>query len=817
MNKIKQSSFTFEEEINNYHNDGGSKDNFDQIDLIFKKSSGNNVLKLQKEKNEKIFCKFIEMLNYKKIKCVNDIKNKKIIAEVTDKFSYEYLSMSIDFLTEKITEIPPNNCKRLIDLVTELRLSQDEIQTLIINRILPMIKKDNVVDFILAFYDRNSSSGYSSLIISSSIDLVSQNLNFAISNGYLRLLPPKISEIIFEKYFENSKQNFENDSLIISELMNLRGVKDDIYELLECEHKNSKEKFSKLVDEGIKPSLSWPISVSEANSFKESEAFFIIDNLISVILISYYDSNSDEYSIGIKINNDNSICEENNTNIINETNNFILSFLTVCEIPELQFKSKINYVCVFSNCKTKVLICKIQKFSTKCSVKTTPFNFEFTFNIYTFISYNFSSILSYICKNFSSNGFNTLPSISTVSNKILNIILKNTELTVNSEDDVVIAVMKWLVNKQVKGEILLEIMKNINWTCVSVGKIVEFTMLENRNVIENDDIRNMLTKALDDRSVSCNRSLTTIENNTTIDIKRNYVMNNNISTSVVNGSTSLIEEIVLNIAKVSEKNSLIKEQYNTNYSNNSNSNIVNTNPHYTLTAANMGYQRNNTTVVKSVNNPRRKSNIVEPTGSSINRNKLNTLSSQSPVIHSPKSIVGGIYQNNNIRNVNVASPRFNNNASTSKGKSTNKTQGVTKGLSPSPPGNRNRYIHHAALNPGKEKEVKSKSLVSERKIISGNTTNKNGLSGYPSYVKNINHFKSKSSSKNHLDSKMIPGKKKIPNFIEIAKRESRESKKVVSPPNNNQKKSNINNNNQTISFNNNSKSHFINPRAKSVI
>ena len=79
MNKIKQSSFTFEEEINNYHNDGGNKDNFEQIDLIFKKSSCNNVLKLPKEKNEKIFCKFIEMLNYKKIKCVNDIKNKKII------------------------------------------------------------------------------------------------------------------------------------------------------------------------------------------------------------------------------------------------------------------------------------------------------------------------------------------------------------------------------------------------------------------------------------------------------------------------------------------------------------------------------------------------------------------------------------------------------------------------------------------------------------------------------------------------------------------------------------------------------------------
>lgn len=813
MNKIKQSSFTFEEEINNYHNDVGNKDNFELIELIFKKNPCNNVLKIHKDRNEKIFSKFIDMLNYKKIKCVNDIKNKKIIAEVSDKFSYEYLSISIDFLNEKIIEIPPNNCKLLLNLVTELRFSQDEIEKIIINRIIPMINKENVVDFILTFYDRNSSSAYSSLIISSSIELISKNLNSTISNGYLRLLPLKISEIIFEKYFENSQQHLENNSSIISELMNLRGIKDDVYELLECEHKNSFEKFSKLIDEGIKPSLSWNISVSETNSYKESEAFFIIDNLISVILISYYDSKNDEYSIGIKINNDNSICEENNTNI----NNFILSILSVCEIPELKFKSKINFVCVFSNYKTKVLICKISKFSSKCSVKTVPFNFEFTLNIYTFISYNFSSILSYICKNFSSNGFNSLPSISTLSNKILNIILKNTELTVSSEDDVVIAVMKWLVNKPVKGEILFEIMKNINWTGVSVGKIIEFTMLENRYVIENDDIRNMLTKTLDDRmSVSCNRSLTTTENNTTIiDIKRNYIMNNSISTSLANGSNSLIEDIVLSIAKVSEKNSIIKEQYNTNYSNNSN--IVNTNPHYTLTAANMGYQRNNTTVVKSMNNaPRRKSNIVEPTGSSINRNKLNTLSSQSPVIHSPKSIVSRIYQSNNIRNVNVASPRFNNNASTSKGKSTNKTQGMLKGMSPSPPGNRNRYIHHAGLNPGKEKEVKSKSLVSERKIVGGNTANKNGATGYPSYVKSINHFKSKSSSKNHIDSKMLPGKKKIPNFIEIAKKESRENKKVVSPPNNNQKKNTNNTSNQTISFNN-TKSHFINPRAKSVI
>ena len=824
MNKVKQSSYVFEEEIDAVI----SKESVNTINFTFPNKKQINITK---DKESTVYNKIINVIiDNRKTMNVSFNSKGKVLSVSIDKYSYEMFMIIVAMLNNEDIIINNEiglNAKEIIDIfIHYLSFNDEEINKIIAHHIVPNISIDNAIDVINQFFKGNNmnvdaiSNPHYSIIISSAIDIIALHLYDIINNkiNFISVLPIKISEIIFEKYFENPKHlndSSANINKVISSFTTLRHVNDDVYELLECEHKISKEKFRALISSGIRPSLSWKINSSD--SYKESEAFFIIDNLISVILISYYDSNEDEYSVGIKINND------INTN----SGNTILSILSVLEIPEITFKSKINFLCVFSNQKTKVLICKIPKFSTKFS-SFNLLNCEFTLNIYTFISYNFSAILSHICKNFSLNNYHSLNSISLISNTVLNIILKNPELTVSNEDDIVIAVIKWINNRTLKTAIILEIIKNINWTSVSTSKIIEFTMTQNKNIIESDEIRGILTKALEDKISTSflSRSESVSNLDSTIEIKRNYI--NTTNTSIIASTTSVVDDIVMNIAKVYEKTSASlsslpsKEQYNTNYSNNSNSNIINTNPHYVHTSANI---RSNATIAMNIIQRRKSNNIIEKekTNTINSNNKPHTLSSQSPMIHSPKNANSTLYPNNNIRNVNVSSPRFNNPNSNSKSKYiTNRTQAVTHSvnpsISPNNANNRNRYVHrgnkdeHSPIT----KEAKSKSLISERKTVVSNplTSVNKGYSGYPNYVKNVNHFKSKSSNKNaNVDSKFSVGKKKTPNFIEMAKKESKENKKTLSPTshsNINQKKQITN---ALVSLIANKK----NPRAKSVI
>ena len=197
------------------------------------------------------------------------------------------------------------------------------------------------------------------------------------------------------------------------------------------------------------PTIIWNIKSDEPGLgfYKESEEFEF--EKISLIMINYYDAAKDVYNMAIKITDvkdqknftnfdtdpHNNL---NNINNLNNNNQFIISILSICEIPEIKYKSKINFNCIFSNTKSKVLVFKIENFSNYFEKFE---EIDFNMKIYFIISYNFSSILTHICKNFYE--YYSLNSISKISKNVLNIILKNEILNVQHEDEVLHAVMNW--------------------------------------------------------------------------------------------------------------------------------------------------------------------------------------------------------------------------------------------------------------------------------------------------------------------------------------------------------------------------------------
>lgn len=302
--------------------------------------------------------------------------------------------------------------------------------------------------------------------------IASNNIYYLVNNKNEDLfsIPEDSLEEIFERYFESVIFNNSIDHSLLMRLIIEYRKLNDIYELLENERKRAINIFDKLYIDGLEPTIIWNVKSKDPSKgfYKESEEFEF--EKISLIMINYYDATKDVYNMAIKITdlkdiktttnytspeNDSPVLNyfNNNSNNNNMNNNntatgnnqaknqFIVSVLSICEIPEIKFKSKINFNCIFSNTKSKVLVFKIENFSKNFDKFD---EIDFSMKIYFMISYNFSSILTHICKNFYE--YYSLNSIAKISRNVLNIILKNEMLNVQHEDEVLYAVMNWSKN-----------------------------------------------------------------------------------------------------------------------------------------------------------------------------------------------------------------------------------------------------------------------------------------------------------------------------------------------------------------------------------
>lgn len=340
--------------------------------------------------------------------------------------------------------------------------------------ISPNLDKLNCLKIINDFSNFSSADKATQLIITQLVhkctDLASKNIFYLINNVQDELfsISQESLEEIIERYFESVLYNANIDnSLIIRFLMKSRNH-SDIFELLEAERKKSIDSFEKLYKKGLEPTIQWRIKSSEPTSgyYKTSEEFNLEN--VTIVLINYYDAENDVYSVALKLC-DKYVTENNlkhqhyessdsegESDLLHHTKNYlqtqnqnpqvtsyIISLLSICEIKEINFESKINFTCIFSNTKNKVLACKIENFSKYFIDQGIKFDceIEYTLSIYFNLSYNFSSILMHICKNFYE--YHSLSSICKIPKSVLSIILKNENLNIGSEDEVLQAVLTW--------------------------------------------------------------------------------------------------------------------------------------------------------------------------------------------------------------------------------------------------------------------------------------------------------------------------------------------------------------------------------------
>lgn len=299
-------------------------------------------------------------------------------------------------------------------------------------------------DYMEYIYNENYRNVFLNLI-HVSIGIAANNIFYLVNNKHEDLfsIPEDSLEEIFERYFESVIFNNSIDHSLLMRLMIEYRKLNDIYELLENERKRAINIFDKLYQDGLDPTIIWNIKSNDpvTGFYKESEEFEF--EKISLIMINYYDAQKDIYNMAIKITDlreaKNTTNSESDSQMnFHQHNQFIISILSICEIPEINYKSKINFNCIFSNTKSKVLVFKIENFS-KMFEKFEEI--DFSMKIYFMISYNFTSILTHICKNFYE--YYSLNSISKISRNVLNIILKNEILNVQHEEEVLHAVMNW--------------------------------------------------------------------------------------------------------------------------------------------------------------------------------------------------------------------------------------------------------------------------------------------------------------------------------------------------------------------------------------
>jgi hypothetical protein len=368
--------------------------------------------------------------------------NTFVLPKWIDKKTFE-LFLNFELLTNSVNnqkiKVDLPTCKKLVDVAVFIKSSRT-ITNLINECIMPNLDKltclkiiKNYIDLI---YESEVGSNFVSLM-HKCIEIAASNIFYLINNmsDELFSISKDSLEEIIEKYFESVIFNVNIDHSLIMRLMMKSRKLADIYDLLENERKRSIAIFEKLYEEGLEPTIIWKIESQYPNEgfYKESEEF-LFEN-VSLILINYYDASKDLYSLALKITD---LKDRNNNPVESELGQFIVSILSICEIKEINFKSKINFNCIFSNTKTKILVTKIENFS---NYFTNFENISFSLVIYFSISYNFSSILTHICKNFYE--YYSLNSISRISRNVLNIILKNESLNVRSEDEVIYAVMNW--------------------------------------------------------------------------------------------------------------------------------------------------------------------------------------------------------------------------------------------------------------------------------------------------------------------------------------------------------------------------------------
>jgi hypothetical protein len=362
-----------------------------------------------------------------------------------------------------------------------------------------------------------------------------------------------------EKNHKNTKLNKDIEEKNIKNILNLlmyvRNIKRDMFYLLENERKTSLKNFESLIndDKDYEPKFIWKIKSCDISKEIYQEYRLSIND-INLLLIYYYEPKSDNFQLALQIlginteSKDNTELknlldittssnkhienknikllsgdEDNNEIELKNNNNYwtvkknnfsennekiktkdndnninlidIISILYSCEIPEIGFKSKINFNCVKQGCKSKFLIFKLENFSKLICFSDYDINnkkvIDFSIKFFFERNYIFSSIISHICNNL--EFYTNLNSVNKLPKLALSLILKN-EKSINStkeEYNKLLLIKNWLKNKNnCTRKNIIEVYKLIKWQNLSTNDLLDFFIINSKLLISIKELKN---------------------------------------------------------------------------------------------------------------------------------------------------------------------------------------------------------------------------------------------------------------------------------------------------------------------------------------
>ena len=437
------------------------------MDFIFKEKSKQNFIKLIKASITTISYYLPEFINTKK--------------EALFSLSNETLEEIIEIYIENKSKTKHNNFINYKNFKLNKDIEEKHLKN-VLNLLMYIRKIKNDMFYLLENERKNALKNFEALINEDndyepkfiwkikSCDIskeIFQEYNLCINDINLLLI----------YYYEPKSDNFQLALQIIG-INNDSKENNELKNLLDLTTSSNKHKENKNIK----------ILSSDDDNINNSE-------------INNFDNNNNNNYLKRNVFSDNDKFDKLKTKTNSEINdiNFIdiISILYSCEIPEIGFKSKINFNCVKQGCKSKFLIFKLENFSKLICFSDNDINsnkaIDFSIKFYFERNFIFSSIISHICKNL--DFYNKFNSVCKIPKLALSLILKyDTDNSINStktECDKLHLIKNWLKNKNNnKSKNIIDVYKLIKWQNLSTNDLLDFFISNAKLLISIKELKN---------------------------------------------------------------------------------------------------------------------------------------------------------------------------------------------------------------------------------------------------------------------------------------------------------------------------------------
>ena len=399
-----------------------------------------------------------------------------------------------------------------------------ELQEVCINRIIPLLSKDNVLVFLEDSFAKISTTALSgaSEVYDCWISLYQECLNVAASSipflvkaagSALYKMESIILEELADRAFKKFIVNVNSDNGSIIELLLKYRKMDNPYELLEFETQRLYEKEkAAFLTESSSPTLTWSLTGLKGHFYKDSGPFTVFGNVWE---LSMWSSQQDG-SVSIAIKHGKSGKDDLNS-----------SFKTLNQLEPTQGKGKAAGSVKLSSRKevvkgkmvpveedgegfppqcivtistlVKLVECEhagegtfqisslIACSKSRSILRTLPSeeflttNGKLTIEITLKPEYTYSGILTYVSRNF--NWLYNHSMVYKLNKNQFVTLLKHKFLNAKMEEDTLTALCIWLENNKGMANNMIEILENIYWGYISLPSLLDvvrnFPLLRN--------------------------------------------------------------------------------------------------------------------------------------------------------------------------------------------------------------------------------------------------------------------------------------------------------------------------------------------------